>query len=48
MAGVFTSICVISIHVPREGDDCVTIANRNSLIISIHVPREGDDGQVGI
>ena len=34
----------ISIHVPREGHDCVKL--KRSLIpksISIHVPREGHD-----
>ena len=35
---------VISIHVPREGDD--RDHSKTELInrISIHVPREGDDG----
>ena len=34
---------VISIHVPREGDDLRPIPHRLSRSISIHVPREGDD-----
>ena len=34
---------VISIHVPREGDDRLREALRAHMTISIHVPREGDD-----
>ena len=35
---------VISIHVPREGDDVIgRQVMHNEAFISIHVPREGDD-----
>ena len=34
---------VISIHVPREGDDVLGGEQHHALHISIHVPREGDD-----
>ena len=34
---------VISIHVPREGDDDRHIRKLRKQYISIHVPREGDD-----
>ena len=35
---------LISIHVPREGDDVQdAYAKQNYANISIHVPREGDD-----
>ena len=34
---------VISIHVPREGDDYHVLRPLHPLRISIHVPREGDD-----
>ena len=33
----------ISIHVPREGHDIVTISDADITSISIHVPREGHD-----
>ena len=33
----------ISIHVPREGHDTVTLNGLAGQIISIHVPREGHD-----
>ena len=33
----------ISIHVPREGDDCRRLDAIGKIAISIHVPREGDD-----
>ena len=36
---------VISIHIPREGDDLGELtAMDKSEVISIHIPREGDDG----
>ena len=39
---------VISIHVPREGDDLIgRMHNERITYISIHVPREGDDIQEG-
>ena len=35
---------LISIHVPREGDDnCDFTRSVDLFLISIHVPREGDD-----
>ena len=35
---------MISIHVPREGDDLVVVdVHAGDEGISIHVPREGDD-----
>ena len=34
---------IISIHVPREGDDGADLIPNSSGNISIHVPREGDD-----
>ena len=34
---------VISIHVPREGDDLRSRMEYSRCLISIHVPREGDD-----
>ena len=35
---------MISIHVPREGDDCrLKLSTLRPHTISIHVPREGDD-----
>ena len=37
---------VISIHVPREGDDFVVRMVAGGQDISIHVPREGDDWQM--
>ena len=36
-------VAVISIHVPRVEDDCVSMARRLSQRISIHVPRVEDD-----
>ena len=36
-------LLLISIHVPREGDDVCQYGRLNPLQISIHVPREGDD-----
>ena len=36
---------MISIHVPREGDDVTAAGHAEDRIISIHVPREGDDPQ---
>ena len=38
---------VISIHVPREGDDLFFQDIACHITISIHVPREGDDYLVG-
>ena len=38
---------VISIHVPREGDDDLFRQRPAESRISIHVPREGDDVGVG-
>ena len=37
---------LISIHVPREGDDPILKDGDITLAISIHVPREGDDKRV--
>ena len=34
---------MISIHVPREGDDLQRLQRLPRFRISIHVPREGDD-----
>ena len=34
---------LISIHVPREGDDKIPDMIQVNISISIHVPREGDD-----
>ena len=34
---------VISIHVPRERDDALSLAEAAIRPISIHVPRERDD-----
>ena len=34
---------LISIHVPREGDDVARRRGNSYGFISIHVPREGDD-----
>ena len=34
---------LISIHVPREGDDNHNGVSQHNIYISIHVPREGDD-----
>ena len=34
---------MISIHVPREGDDINDFFRDQNIQISIHVPREGDD-----
>ncbi len=34
---------IISIHVPREGDDFPAPRLIVKFLISIHVPREGDD-----
>ena len=36
---------MISIHVPREGDDNCWSGWEGRFDISIHVPREGDDRQ---
>ena len=36
-------IDVISIHVPRAGDDVVPVPSALYWNISIHVPRAGDD-----
>ena len=37
------AVFLISIHVPREGDDSVRFTRAPFEKISIHVPREGDD-----
>ena len=38
---------LISIHVPREGDDLHGAqGDAQALSISIHVPREGDDRKI--
>ena len=37
------NIIIISIHVPREGDDSEIKSSVKNTAISIHVPREGDD-----
>ena len=34
---------MISIHVPRVGDDLGRLVQFLGLVISIHVPRVGDD-----
>ena len=39
---------LISIHVPREGDDPAARGQDRRLRISIHVPREGDDTNTAI
>ncbi len=41
---LFSSPCIISIHVPRVGDDYVIVLKvLTTFDISIHVPRVGDD-----
>ena len=39
---------IISIHVPREGDDVFLLPEETAPSISIHVPREGDDQKKNI
>ena len=39
---------LISIHVPRTGDDVNTATNTTQGDISIHVPRTGDDAATGV
>ena len=41
--GLYDRILVISIHVPRVGDDLFFLLKISPNIISIHVPRVGDD-----
>ena len=43
----FSRSWIISIHVPREGDDLDDVDVVPALVISIHVPREGDDKRRG-
>ena len=38
------AVPLISIHVPRKGDDVKNSSLRGPVKISIHVPRKGDDG----
>ena len=42
-AHTYAALAIISIHVPREGDDLFGLLGSNFGYISIHGPREGDD-----